>query len=88
MNRHLTTISDKPGERTLTLDLSQVDPAISLMVETRIGSVDLVGREGRNVVELPVMDEDLPGLVRLAIAGKVDLIPGIFRPGMQRRSMR
>jgi hypothetical protein len=71
MNRHLTTISDKPGERTLTLDLSQVDPAISLMVETRIGSVDLVGREGRNVVELPVMDEDLPGLVRLAIAGTV-----------------
>jgi hypothetical protein len=71
MNRHLTTVSDGPDERTLTLNLSQVDPAISLMVETRIGSMDLVGREGRNIIELPVMDEDLPDLVRLAIAGTV-----------------
>jgi hypothetical protein len=71
INRHLTTVSDRPGERTLTLNLSQVDPAISLMVETRIGSVDPDTREGRTVIELPVTDEDLPDLIRLAISGTV-----------------
>lgn len=71
MKRQLTTISDKPDQRTLTLDLSRVDPAIALMIETRIGSVDPGGREGRNIIELPVMDEDLPDLVRLAITGTV-----------------
>ncbi len=71
LKRQLTTISDMPDGRTLTLDLSQVDPAVALMIETRIGSVDQVGREGRNVIELPVMDEDLPDLIRLAIVGTV-----------------
>ncbi len=46
MNRHLTTISDRASERTLMLGLSQVDPAVSLMLETRIGSVDLEGYSG------------------------------------------
>jgi hypothetical protein len=71
LKRQLTTISDAPDRRTLTLDLAQVDPAIALMIETRIGAVDAAGREGRNVIELPVLDEDIPDLIRLAITGTV-----------------
>ena len=67
--RDLTTVKDPSGARTFVLDLSQVDPAIALMVESRIGSVDPADREGRNIIELPVMEEDLPGIIRLAITG-------------------
>jgi hypothetical protein len=41
------------------------------MVESRIGSIDPADREGRNIVELPVMEEDLPDIIRLAITGTV-----------------
>jgi hypothetical protein len=69
--RTLATVSEMPGGRTYTLDLSRTDPAIALMVETRVGSLDLGGREGRNVIELPVQDEDLSDLLQLSIAGMV-----------------
>jgi hypothetical protein len=67
--RHLTTVKDAPGARTFVLDLSQVDPAIALMLESRIGSVDPDDRKGRKIIELPVMEEDLPDIIRLAITG-------------------
>jgi hypothetical protein len=71
LERALNSISDTPDRRTLALDLSQVDPTVALMIETRIGSMDSVGRKGRKVIELPVMEDDLPDLVRLAITGTV-----------------
>lgn len=71
LKQHLTTINDAPDRRTFVLDLSQVDPAIALMVESRIGSVDGADREDRKIIELPVMEEDLPAIVSLAIAGDI-----------------
>lgn len=69
--RDLTTVKASPDARAFVLDLSRVDPAIALMVESRIGSLDPADREGRNIIELPVMEEDLPDIIRLAITGTV-----------------
>ena len=69
--RHITTLNGDPTSQTIVLDLSQVDPVIALMVESRIGSVDNDDREGRNILELPVFDDDLPEIIRLAITGTV-----------------
>jgi hypothetical protein len=62
----------RPGDVTYTLDMASVDPMMALMVESRVGALAADARRGRNVVELPVQDEDLPALVRLAITGEVD----------------
>ena len=69
--RDLTTIKDASERPTFVLDMSQVDPAIALMVESRIGSVGGGDREGREIIELPVMGEDLPAIINLAITGSV-----------------
>ncbi len=63
----LSSVSSTPGKRMYTLDLSQVDPVIALMVETRIGSIDPASDERHEAIELPVADADLPNLVRLSI---------------------
>ncbi|MDQ1045504.1 hypothetical protein [Streptomyces sp. V4I2] len=66
----LATVSVPPDDQMFTLDLSRVDPAIALMVETRLGSADAAARPDENIMELPVEDEDLPALIHLAITGK------------------
>ncbi|WP_327593403.1 hypothetical protein [Streptomyces chartreusis] len=68
--RSLATVPALPGEPLLTLDLSDVDPAIALMVESRIGAVHPDARTHLEVVELPVREGDLPALIHLAITGK------------------
>ena len=55
-------------DRVLTLDLDCVDPLITLMIETRIGSATDDGGQGR-VLPLPVIRDDVPEFVRLAITG-------------------
>jgi hypothetical protein len=69
--KDLNVVKPAPHQQIFVLDLSRVDPAIALMVESRIGKFDPADREGRNIIELPVMEEDLPGIVNLAIAGTV-----------------
>lgn len=54
----------------MTLDLSDVDPTVALMVESRIGTVHPDARTHLEVVELPVREGDLPALIHLAITGK------------------
>jgi hypothetical protein len=66
-----TTVPDQSEACIFILDLSNVDPALALMVETRIGSIDPTLREDRNIIELPVEDVDLRDLVRLAVTGNV-----------------
>ena len=68
---HLTTLTESVTSRTFALDLSNIDPDIALMIESRIGAVDPADREGRNVIELPVLEEDLSEIIRLAITGNV-----------------
>jgi hypothetical protein len=71
--RHLTTFNDAPDRPTFVLNMSEVDPAIALMLESRIGSIDGANREGREIIELPVLEEDLPAILSLAITGSVRL---------------
>jgi hypothetical protein len=68
--RELATISDDPSGRTFVLNLSNLESAVALMIETRIGSLLPDSRNGRHVIELPVKNEDVPGLIRLAITGQ------------------
>jgi len=68
-DRDITIMPSSSEEQILTLNLSEVDPLIALMVETRIGAIDTRLREQLNVVEIPVIDEDLPNLISLAILG-------------------
>jgi hypothetical protein len=68
--RSLATVPTLPGRPVFTLDLSGVDPAVALMVESRIGAVHPDARPGLTIVELPVTEEDLPALIHLAITGK------------------
>jgi hypothetical protein len=59
-------------EVVYTLDLTEVDPMIALMVETRVGAWPAHQEPGLTVVTLPVVvEEDLPHLIRLAITGEV-----------------
>ncbi len=60
-----------PDDVVYTLDLAGVDPRLALMVESRVGALPQGIRQGLTVVELPVLEEDLPALVRLAITGQV-----------------
>ncbi|MCC9711811.1 hypothetical protein E4N62_45340 [Streptomyces sp. MNU76] len=66
----LATVPTLPGKPLLTLDLAGVDPALALMVESRIGAVHPHARDALDIVELPVEEEDLPALVHLAITGR------------------
>ncbi|SHH33103.1 hypothetical protein [Streptomyces sp. 3214.6] len=68
--RSLATVPAQPGEPVVTLDLSGVDPAVALMVESRIGAVHPHARTHLNTVELPVDVEDLPAIIHLAVTGK------------------
>jgi hypothetical protein len=68
----LSLMPATPGEPVYTLDLAAVDPLIALMVESRVGVLPAGARQGVNVIELPVLDEDLPALVKLAVTGEVD----------------
>jgi hypothetical protein len=68
----LSLVTATPGEVVYTLELAGVEPLIALMVESRVGALPAGTRQGLSVVELPVLDEDLPALLRLAITGEVD----------------
>ncbi|MER7179119.1 hypothetical protein ABT404_06495 [Streptomyces hyaluromycini] len=65
----LATVPALPGEPVFTFDLSGVDPVVALMVESRIGAVSEDAQSEREVVELPVREEDLPALIHLAVTG-------------------
>ncbi|MGW3291392.1 hypothetical protein ACWDR3_42870 [Streptomyces sp. NPDC001002] len=67
--RSLATVPALPSGPVFTLDLSGVDAAVALMVESRIGAVHPDARRGLDLVELSVEEEDLPALVHLAITG-------------------
>jgi hypothetical protein len=67
----LSLLLSASGETIYTLDLAGVDPFLALAVESRVGALAQDGRKGLQVIELPVLDEDLPALVLLAITGEV-----------------
>jgi hypothetical protein len=58
-------------EVVFTLSLVSVDPFLALAVESRVGALAQGARQDLHVIELPVLDEDLPALVGLAITGEV-----------------
>jgi hypothetical protein len=68
----LSLVTAIPGEVVYTLNLAGAEPVIALMVESRVGALPADAQQGLTVVELPVLDEDLPALLRLAITGEVD----------------
>ncbi|MGW6586379.1 hypothetical protein [Streptomyces globisporus] len=68
--RSLATVPAQPGEPVVMLDLSGVDPAVALMVESRIGGVHPDARTHLDTLELPVDEEDLPAIIHLAVTGK------------------
>jgi hypothetical protein len=59
------------GKAIIDLDLSTVDPVIALMIESRVGTLAAADRVGLHVIDLPVLEEDLPGIIATAITGKV-----------------
>jgi hypothetical protein len=67
----LSLLPAEPGEPIYTLNLAGVDPFLALAVESRVGALAQSPQQGLRVIELPVLDEDLPALVRLAITGEV-----------------
>lgn len=67
----LSLLPEDSGEIVYTLNLAGVDPLLALAVESRVGALAQDARKGLNVIELPVLDEDLPFLVWLAITGEV-----------------
>jgi hypothetical protein len=67
----LSLLPGVPGEVVYTLDLAGVDPFLGLAVESRVGALAQGVQKGLNVIELPVLDEDLPALVELAITGEI-----------------
>ncbi|MEV8504302.1 hypothetical protein AB0368_05640 [Actinoplanes sp. NPDC051475] len=68
-NRELPTVHHRPGAPVITLDLSAEDVDVALMVESRIGAIDPVARWAGDVLALPVSQDDIPTLIRLAITG-------------------
>jgi hypothetical protein len=54
----------------VTLDLSEVDPLVALMIESRTGAFDVHDQAALRQVALPVEDSDLKDLARLAITGQ------------------
>jgi len=69
-DREFAIIPPLPDERIFTLDLSAVDPTLALMIESRVGALDARGHGTLHPIELPVENEDLVHLVRLAITGE------------------
>ncbi len=67
----LSLLPAATGEIVYTLNLAGVDPFLALAVESRVGALAQGARQGLHVIELPVLDEDLPALVWLAITGEV-----------------
>jgi hypothetical protein len=59
-----------PGERVLTVDLSRAEPAVALMVESRLGALDAADRVRLQAIEVPVLESDLAHLVRVAMTGQ------------------
>jgi len=68
----LSLLPATPGDPVYMLDLAGVDPLIALMIESRVGTLPAGAQRGVNVIELPVLEEDLPALIRLAVTGEVD----------------
>lgn len=68
--RDLTLLPEPADDRILTVELGQVDPLVALMIETRIGSAAADTYQHGEVLALPMSDEDIPDLVRLAITGE------------------
>jgi hypothetical protein len=64
-------LADQPP--LVILDLSEVDPVVALMIESRIGSLDLYDRERLHPVELRAESADLVSLVLMAITGEARL---------------
>jgi hypothetical protein len=67
----LSLVRASPAEVVYTLNVAGVEPVIALLVESRVGVLPGGAGQGLNVVELPVLEEDLPALIRLAITGEV-----------------
>lgn len=76
----LPSISDQPDEITYVLDLSQIDSSVALMIETRIGTLDRISRDNRNVIELPTSERDIQILLHVAIAGATSFRRWKFQP--------
>ena len=60
------------------LDLSEVDPDLALIIESRIGSPAYASDKTFNIIRLPVESEQLPMLVDMAITGQIH--PGGWDP--------
>ncbi|MGY0234018.1 hypothetical protein [Longispora urticae] len=67
--RTLLSVPTDPATRVVVFDLSDIDPRIGLMVETRIGAADEPAGDGGAIVRIPVRESDLPKIVALAITG-------------------
>jgi hypothetical protein len=67
----LSLLPGVQDEVIYTLNLASVDPFLALAVESRVGALAQGARQDLHVIELPVLDEDLPALVGLAITGEV-----------------
>ena len=67
----LSLLPGVQDEVVYTLRLAGVDPFLALAVESRVGVLAQGARQNLQVIELPVLDEDLPALVGLAITGEV-----------------
>ena len=74
----LSLLPGVQDEVVYTLNLASVDPFLALAVESRVGALAQAARQDLHVIELPVLDEDLPALVGLAITGEVS--PGGWGP--------
>lgn len=69
---NLSLVPTRPADATVyDLDLSGVDPVVALMVESRVGALTDADRADLPTLTLPVLDEDVPGLISLAITGGV-----------------
>ncbi len=57
----------------VTLDLSEIDPVVALMIESRTGAFDVHDQARLRPVSVDVKDADLKDLVRIAITGQTRL---------------
>ncbi len=70
---YLTVMPPADQSPLVTLDLSEVDPVVALMIESRTGALDVHDQARLRQVALRVEDADLRDLVRMAITGQVRL---------------
>ena len=66
----LNILPASPEDRIIELNLANIDPILALMIESRVGAFASQDRENLEIVSLPVEDEDVPHLIKLAIQGE------------------